>query len=258
MSGYDEKDNVNASKHNGDCPLLTPPPPTSSVASQILCRPYCSPGSVRVMQLSTRAHCSIRLGVDVDLGGAATMPGSKEHTAATALVLDVLEGVHNVGNAAQAEEAAETESPGMCSVSHLIRNVCHCSLSARGAIRWGRSTSQACDWRRVLVDGAALLLGWHTGLLHVAGLLMLHVRALRLLRRRCADILLLRWWRTDVLLLRLLSVHGLLLWLLLVHHVGVLVVDRRLLLARHVWRLGVLLHWDTLLLHCERMYCLMY
>lgn len=46
------------------------------------------------------------------LGGAAAMPGCKQHTTAAALVLDVLERVHDVGNASQADEAAETESPG--------------------------------------------------------------------------------------------------------------------------------------------------
>ena len=49
--------------------------------------------------------------MDVHLGGAAAMPCGKEHTAATALVLYILERVHHVGNAAQADEAAETKSP---------------------------------------------------------------------------------------------------------------------------------------------------
>ena len=54
---------------------------------------------------------SLHLRVDVHLGGARAMPGSEEHAAAAALVLDVLERVHDIGNAAQADEAAETESP---------------------------------------------------------------------------------------------------------------------------------------------------
>jgi hypothetical protein len=58
---------------------------------------------------SPDARC---LGVDVHLGRAGAMPGREEHAAAAALVLDVLERVHRVGNAAQADEAAETKSPG--------------------------------------------------------------------------------------------------------------------------------------------------
>lgn len=45
------------------------------------------------------------------LSGAAAVPCSKQHTAAAALVLHVLERVHDVRDAAQAEQAAETESP---------------------------------------------------------------------------------------------------------------------------------------------------
>ena len=52
------------------------------------------------------------LAVDMDLGGSAAVPGGEQHTAATALVLDVLEGVHKIGDASQAEEAAEPKSPG--------------------------------------------------------------------------------------------------------------------------------------------------
>jgi len=40
------------------------------------------------------------------------MPGREEHTAAAAFVLNILQRVDQVGNAAQAGEAAETESPG--------------------------------------------------------------------------------------------------------------------------------------------------
>ena len=45
------------------------------------------------------------------LGGAATMPSSEQHTATAALVLDVLERSHEVGDAAQAGKTAESESP---------------------------------------------------------------------------------------------------------------------------------------------------
>ena len=51
------------------------------------------------------------LRVDVHFGGSATVPGSEQHAAATALVLDVLERRHQVGNASQAGETAESESP---------------------------------------------------------------------------------------------------------------------------------------------------
>lgn len=54
----------------------------------------------------------IRLGVDVHLCCSAPVPGRQQHTAATALVRDVLEAVHDVGNASQTAEAAETEGPG--------------------------------------------------------------------------------------------------------------------------------------------------
>ena len=57
------------------------------------------------------AHRPIRLGVDVHLGGAAAMPRRKQDAAASALVLHVLERVHDVGNAAQAAETAETGAP---------------------------------------------------------------------------------------------------------------------------------------------------
>lgn len=54
------------------------------------------------------------------LGGTATMPGSEQDTAASALMLDVLERVHDVGDASQAGEAAETESPGAVELSVFV------------------------------------------------------------------------------------------------------------------------------------------
>jgi hypothetical protein len=94
----------------------------------------------------------------------------------------------------------------------------------------------------VLVDGTTGLLGRHARLgLRKASLLGLHVFSLRLLGRRRASSELLGW-------MLLLGIHRLLLLLLLLLlvrcGVWVLVVDRRLLLAGHVWRLGVLLHGD--------------
>lgn len=46
------------------------------------------------------------------LGSAAAMPRSEQYTTAPTLVLNVLGRVHNVGNASEAHEAAETEGPG--------------------------------------------------------------------------------------------------------------------------------------------------
>jgi hypothetical protein len=60
------------------------------------------------MQKGTR---TTRLGVDVHLGGAGAMPSSEQHTATTALMLNILERVHHIRNAAQAGQAAETKSP---------------------------------------------------------------------------------------------------------------------------------------------------
>lgn len=42
----------------------------------------------------------------------APVPGGQEHTTTTTLVCDVLEAVHNVGNASQAAKTAETKGPG--------------------------------------------------------------------------------------------------------------------------------------------------
>jgi hypothetical protein len=46
------------------------------------------------------------------LGSAAAMPGREQDTAAATLVLDVLHRVHEVGDAAETDEAAEAEGPG--------------------------------------------------------------------------------------------------------------------------------------------------
>jgi hypothetical protein len=143
------------------------------------------------------------------------MPGRKEDTTPPALVLDVLERVHNVRNTSQASQAAEAKRPGVGGVPCLECDVCHRALSACRAIGWRRSATQAWDWCRVLVDGAALLLGWHAGLL--GGVVGLQICALGLLGLG----------RTSVLLL---PVHRLL--LLLVLRVRVLVVDGWL--ARYV------------------------
>jgi hypothetical protein len=140
------------------------------------------------------------------------------------------------------------EGDVLCSVTSLKRNICHRTLSTRRAICGRRSAVQVRDGSRVLVHGAAGLLGRHAGLGYssVAGHLGLHVFALGLL---------LRGWRGSRELLRrvllLLGVHSLLLLLLEGGGVGVmlvggsirvLVVHGRLGLASDVRRLGVLLH----------------
>ena len=51
------------------------------------------------------------------LGRTAAMPSRQQHAAAAALVRDVLEAVHDVGDAAQTAQAAETEGPGAGDVS---------------------------------------------------------------------------------------------------------------------------------------------
>lgn len=52
------------------------------------------------------------LRVDVHLSRTAAMPRRKQHAAATALVRDVLETVHDIWNAAQQTQTAEAEGPG--------------------------------------------------------------------------------------------------------------------------------------------------
>ena len=64
-----------------------------------------------MIQCSRPGPCIEFSRVDVNFSGAASVPGGEEHAAATALVLDVLERVHEVGNAAQAEAEAETGGP---------------------------------------------------------------------------------------------------------------------------------------------------
>lgn len=179
--------------------------------------------------------------MDVHLSRAGTVPGREEHTAAAALVLDVLERVHHVGDAAQADEAAETKSPGVCGVARLVRNVGHGALSTGRAIRRRRSPVQRSNRRRILVDGAALSLRGHARV----ALGLVEARLLRLNEAA----LLLRGRRPSVLRLLRLRVHGLaLLDVLLVRVLG---IDRRLL--GDVRRLGVLVHGYTLLLHCGGM-----
>lgn len=202
--------------------------------------------------ITTTTH----LRMDVHLGSSATMPGCQQHTASSALVLDILERVHNVWDTSQAAETAETQSPGMRSISRLKRRVGHAPLPARGTIRRRRPAVQVGNGRRALVLLAAGLLRRHAGLLGVHALLLrLHIgRVGVLLRGRRADGVLLgrRGGRAELLLWWVLGILRLL--LLLVLGVGVLVVDGRLLLwlAGHVGRHGrlrVLLHGDTLLLH---------
>lgn len=91
------------------------------------------------------------LGVDMHLGGSAAMPGGEQNATATALVLDVFERVHKVGNAAETDEAAETEGPGVCAVSNFIADIRHGALAASRAIcrRW--APRQTRNRRRALI-----------------------------------------------------------------------------------------------------------
>lgn len=51
------------------------------------------------------------LRVDMHLRGATAMPRREQHAAAAAFVLDILQAVHHVGDAAETGEAAEAEGP---------------------------------------------------------------------------------------------------------------------------------------------------
>jgi len=80
--------------------------------------------------LSDIEHSDKRnLRVDVHFGRSATVPGGEQHAAATALVLDVLEGGHEIGNASQAGETAESESP--CAIT-LLALYSRNALQSRG------------------------------------------------------------------------------------------------------------------------------
>jgi hypothetical protein len=132
----------------------------------------------------------------------------------------------------------------LCGVTRLELRACHSPLAARRTIgRRGRAV-QVHERRGGLVDGPALLLGWHSR--------VLRRNAFVLGARREMPLLLLRWRRgitllgrrrTGVRLPRGLP-RGLLVHLALLElrlDVGVLVVCGRLLL-RDVGRLGVLVH----------------
>lgn len=138
-------------------------------------------------------------------------------------------------------------------IPRLKRTVRHAPLPTRRTIRRRRSTSQTRYRRCVLVHGAGLLLRRHAGLsagrrptvrflLRLVRLCLLRRRRLRLCvhgRRRLwlLGVLLGVWLLLGVLLLGVLRV-------------GVLVVDGGLGCTGYVGRLGVLLHGDTLFLHC--------
>jgi len=171
------------------------------------------------------------LGMDVHLRGSAPVPGSKQDTTPSAFMLDILKRVHEIRDASQAEEAAETKGPSMGSVSNLISNLRHAPLATSRTIGRRRTPVQTSNGRRVLELGAGSLSNGSdargAGGRHVLLLLLLlghRVAALHLLGRR----------RLRVLqLLRLL---------VLLLHVGVLVDGRGLLmlLARDVGGEGVL------------------
>jgi hypothetical protein len=159
------------------------------------------------------------------------MPGGEQNTTAAAPVLDVLERVHEIRNASQAGQAAETESPSVGGASDFIRNRGHGALTAGRAV--GRSTTavQARNW------GGALELG--SGLDRRSG-----TGRLELLLRRGSLIHLLRWGRLAVRLLLLRLLIHLLLLVLLIR----VLVDGWLLMAGNVGGLRVLVHGDCVLL----------
>jgi len=71
----------------------------------------------------------------MDLSGSAPVPGSEQDTTPSALVLDILERVHQVGNAAQAEEAAKTKGPSTTNM--LVANIQREGKRARISKRTG-------------------------------------------------------------------------------------------------------------------------
>ena len=172
------------------------------------------------------------------------MPRRQQHATPSTLVLHILCRIHHVRDTTAQRKQAESNGPGMRGIPRLKRRVRHRALPARRTIRGRRAAAQTRYWRRVLVHGAAGLLGWHAWLLR--WVLGLHICALGVLRGRRAGKLL--------LLLLLLELHGIgVVVLLELRGVGILVVDGGLLgrLARDVGGDGVLLHWDTLFLHLD-------
>jgi len=168
------------------------------------------------------------------------MPRRKQNTTPPTLMLHILERIHNIRDTPQAAQAAKTSCPRMRRIPRLKRHISHSPLPTRRTIRRRRSARKIRNRRRVLVYGAALLLGRHAG--RVLGL---QVCALRLLGRRRAMGELLGG-RAAVGLLWVGGELGLLL-LVLLDCVGVLLVGGRL--VGHVGVCGVLLHWYTLFLH---------
>lgn len=122
----------------------------------------------------------------------------------------------------------------LCGVAGLVGNAGHGALATCRAVSGGRTAAQRGNGGRVLILGAALLLGRHARVSEVllAGLgTGIH---LLLVGAGGSSGVGLRW------VLRLAEL-GLL--LLVLDLVGVLVVDGRLL-ARDVWRQWVLVHGD--------------
>lgn len=188
------------------------------------------------------------------------MPGGKQHAATTALVLDVLERVHDVRNAAQADDAAQDKSPGakisvlvgspfeemgiagldsLCRVTDFVADVGHGPLSASRAVSGCRAPVQAGYRSSVLVDGSSgLLLRGHARVLDVLLrlLLKLLLRDASRLRRHVAALRLLWWRRASILhMLRRLLVH-----LVLLHVRVRILVNRGLLVCVGIGRDGVL------------------
>lgn len=179
------------------------------------------------------------------LGGSAAVPGCEQDAALSTLVLDVLGRVHDVGNAAQADETAETESPGVGGVTRLKRGASHGPLAAGRAVGGGGTAVERGNGRRVLVLGAALVLRGHAWV----GAGGLGERLLLLGGDGRAGVGLL-WLLGLGVHLRLLLVLGRVLLHGVLLGIGILGVDGRLL-AGVVRRDGELVHGDALLLHCD-------
>lgn len=193
-----------------------------------------------------------RLRVNMHLGGSAAVPGGEQDAALSTLVLNVLGRVHDVGDAAQADETAETESPCVRSVTSLESGAGHGALSTCWAVS-GRGTAvERGNGSGVLILGAALDLrrhawvgAWLTGL-------CIHLLLLNGGGRASVGLLWLLGLRVHLALL--LLVLGRVLGCVLLG-IGVLVVNGRLL-PGDVGGLRILVHGDALFLHCDGMGCL--
>jgi hypothetical protein len=97
--------------HRREHAYSTPAPPRLPWYLISSCFPASSnPRNVFILCVRSVTVASINgLGVDVHFGCSAAVPGGEQHAAATALVLDILERSHEIGNETQAAgETADT------------------------------------------------------------------------------------------------------------------------------------------------------